>query len=266
VKLELVHYAETADNSGQPLLLVHGAYHGAWCWEYWIKWFGERGRSVTALSLRGHGKSDGREALHDFGLQDYLEDVIATARDIAAESYGQRPILVGHSMGGAIAQLAIAECPAFFSGAVLLASLPPDSIRLRELLPLLLDFRSRRTTKKLMASQVVQPEEVLALDFFDGRISREQAVRYARLLQPESSRALREMMSFRAPQAPASLPILVLGSSRDALFGRSALVRTARHFGADLRILEEGCHDAMLDHIWQQYATALDTWLLVNQL
>ena len=39
-----------------PLLFVHGAWHGAWCWdEHFLDFFAAHGYAAHALSLRGHG-------------------------------------------------------------------------------------------------------------------------------------------------------------------------------------------------------------------
>ena len=44
-----------------PLLFIHGGYCDAWCWEpYFLPWFAARGYPAHALSLRGHGASDGK--------------------------------------------------------------------------------------------------------------------------------------------------------------------------------------------------------------
>ena len=37
-----------------PLLLIHGASHGAWCWELWMRELPGHGRHSQALSRRGH--------------------------------------------------------------------------------------------------------------------------------------------------------------------------------------------------------------------
>lgn len=261
MKLETVHRRAANDSGKTPILFVHGANHGAWCWEYWADWFADRGRDVTALSLRGHGESEGREAIHSFELNDYCDDLLKTARE-----FGRRPIVVGHSMGGAVTQLAIAANPALFSAAVLLASLPHNSLRPRELLSLLLNFPHLRSMKRLSRGETLSPQEVLALSFFERRISLEQAKRYALLLQPESRHAVRELAAFRAPPVASALPMLVLGSSRDRFFGRAALQRTALHYGADLEIRDEGCHDLMVDQDWPVFAEKLDTWLTRKSL
>ena len=46
--------AASAD-SRPPVLLVHGAYHGAWCWDGWVERLDAEGWAVHALDLRGHG-------------------------------------------------------------------------------------------------------------------------------------------------------------------------------------------------------------------
>src|SRR5438270_5016891 len=87
-------------NAGSPLLVVHGGYCDAWCWEpYFLPWFAERGYAAYALSLRGHGTSGGREMLFAAGLDDYEADVEHVAGNLAAP-----PVLIGHSMGAAVVE------------------------------------------------------------------------------------------------------------------------------------------------------------------
>jgi pimeloyl-ACP methyl ester carboxylesterase len=46
-----------------PILFVHGAWHGAWCWENFLPYFADRGYGAYAVSLRGHGASQGRDRI-----------------------------------------------------------------------------------------------------------------------------------------------------------------------------------------------------------
>ena len=62
--------------AGSPVLFVHGGYCDAWCWDAkFLPWFARHGYSAHALSLRGHGTSDGRDLLWHTGLDDYAADV-----------------------------------------------------------------------------------------------------------------------------------------------------------------------------------------------
>src|SRR6476661_688640 len=58
MKLELITRTPAGTAYPTPILFVHGAWHGAWCWEeHFLDFFAERGHRVAALDLRGHGAS-----------------------------------------------------------------------------------------------------------------------------------------------------------------------------------------------------------------
>lgn len=73
------------------LILVHGAMHGAWCWERIIPPLRDAGHRVTAVDLPG---SDGT-APADVELRSYTRVVVE-----ALEAMSGPALLVGHSMGG----------------------------------------------------------------------------------------------------------------------------------------------------------------------
>lgn len=78
----------------QPLIvLVHGAWHGAWCWAALQNELDRRGIASLAVDLPGHGASV--LPLGDLhGDADHVVDVVtALARPV---------VLVGHSYGGAV--------------------------------------------------------------------------------------------------------------------------------------------------------------------
>ena len=83
--------------AGPPLLLVHGATHGAWCWELWQEKLPELGWETHALSLRNH--PDSYPVVEEtfrttLKVADYADDVAAVANQLAAPC-----VVVGHSMG-----------------------------------------------------------------------------------------------------------------------------------------------------------------------
>ena len=79
-------------------VLVHGAWHGAWCWEKVVPLLEEASHAVVVPDLPGHGGDD--TPISQLSMQDYADRVIR-AVDEAAE-----PVtLVGHSMGGIVASL-----------------------------------------------------------------------------------------------------------------------------------------------------------------
>ncbi|WP_220348217.1 alpha/beta hydrolase [Alkalilimnicola ehrlichii] len=99
-QLEVLEHHPERPVSDTPLLFVHGAYAGAWCWDaHFLPYFARRGYHAYALSLRGHGESAGHESLHSAGISDYVQDVASVV-----ERFDSPPILVGHSMGGMVVQ------------------------------------------------------------------------------------------------------------------------------------------------------------------
>lgn len=76
-------------------LLIHGAWHGAWCWNKIIPLLEKQGHKVIAPELPGHGKD--KTPVADVSLKSYT-DCVCGILDSLEESV----ILVGHSMGGFI--------------------------------------------------------------------------------------------------------------------------------------------------------------------
>jgi pimeloyl-ACP methyl ester carboxylesterase len=75
------------------VVLVHGAWHGAWCWDRVVPLVQERGLQVVAVDLPGHGDDAG--ALAD------LHGDAQRVRDVLDAGAGP-VVLVGHSYGGAV--------------------------------------------------------------------------------------------------------------------------------------------------------------------
>src|ERR1700722_19556942 len=116
--LEVIDKAPQGESDKPPLLFVHGAWHGAWCWdEHFLDFFADKGYRSVALSLRGHGKSTAPKSMRLCSIADFVDDV-----DSVARSLPEPPVVVGHSLGGFVVQkyLESHEAPA----AVLLASVP----------------------------------------------------------------------------------------------------------------------------------------------
>ena len=101
-------------SSGAHFVLVHGAYHGAWCW-YKIRCLLEcAGHKVSCLDLRASG-IDLSDANTVFKFQEYnqpLDDVLSGLGE------GEKVILVGHSAGGLNLTAALYKYPHKIQAAV----------------------------------------------------------------------------------------------------------------------------------------------------
>src|ERR1700757_3489336 len=92
-----LHYLDWGGDSGRTIVLCHGGSAHAQWWDYLAPLLTPYGR-VVALDFRGHGRSQWAVP-PNYGPPAYMEDTRALI-----ENLGQRVILVGHSMGGAVAQ------------------------------------------------------------------------------------------------------------------------------------------------------------------
>jgi pimeloyl-ACP methyl ester carboxylesterase len=99
-------------------VLVHGAYHGAWCWERLIPLLTARGAEVTAPDLPGHGGD--KTPSTDLSLTLYADRIADVVRA------ANHPVtLVGHSMAGAVIAEAAERVPDLLSRLVYLTAYMP---------------------------------------------------------------------------------------------------------------------------------------------
>lgn len=104
-----------AGEGGRPVLLVHGFTANRGEVAGVMAGLAEHGWHSVAPDLRGHGRSD-----HPTGAEAYSFDILAADVLALADGLGwDRFALVGHSMGGAVAQLIALDRPERLTGLVL---------------------------------------------------------------------------------------------------------------------------------------------------
>lgn len=87
----------------KQIILIHGAWHGGWCWDGVIKALEKKGYTATAPTMPGHHKTDDRSKIC---LNDYIEKIKAAVKESSAPV-----ILVGHSSAGFLIQSVAADMP-----------------------------------------------------------------------------------------------------------------------------------------------------------
>ena len=76
-------------------VLIHGAWHGGWCWEKVVPLLQKQGHTAVAPDLPAQGKD--KTPIAEVSLQSYADRVC----DIL-DAQPEPAILVGHSMGGMV--------------------------------------------------------------------------------------------------------------------------------------------------------------------
>ena len=254
--LEVIDKGSATPSHPAPLLFVHGAYHGAWCWdEYFLDFFADKGYHALAISLRGHGGSPSPRPLRFCTLEDYVDDVRSVVADLPV-----KPVLVGHSMGGFIVQkyLQRDDAPA----AVLMA---PTSVQ-----------GSRAFTNRIMRQHpwlalrdgitgnmvngINTPTAARRL-FYSNATAESDVVRYAAKLCNESQRVAYDALRPIAHPERVTTPVLALGAQLDAVNTLAEMTATAKAYGLDAEVFPDMGHNMMLEPGWAAVAERIHTWL-----
>lgn len=250
VERELVEVSpDVPDAAKPPLLFVHGAWHGAWCWqEHWMPAAAERGWRSYAVSLRGHGGSARPERFDLTTIRHYQHDVLRAITELP-----EPPVLVGHSMGGLVIQGVLERYRSAPAG-VLLASVPPRHGV--EMLPALLRH-DRKLLIQALAGREIDPGP---RTLFGPATDPDEREAYLDRLGSESWLATQQLLLPRRVPDIRS-PMLVLGGEHDRVQRPHAVVRTATTFGTRARIFRGMGHELMLEPGWQDVLSLTLDWL-----
>lgn len=232
------------------LLFVHGASCDARVWRQGFQqYFEKQGWKCESMHLPGHGGEVLDPNLHDLGLDDYAEAIHQLTSSMSVP-----PVIIGHSMGGYLAQRHVLEGRKS-AGIVLLASVPPQGMAWEMLHfmmhhPMLalrmevtpgvggLEDRLVRAREMLMTQNT--PNEIVAM--------------VADILQPESARALRDMGLYTLPQKKISVPIMVAVGDKDQLIRAESGDAMAQDYGVKAYHYPHMAHMLQMEQGWDKLA------------
>ena len=250
-RCEIVHAGPDRDDGRPPLLLVHGVRHAAWCWERWQSKLAERGWRSAALSLRGHGASEG--ALRGATLRAYVDDVVDAAARLSAA-----PVLVGHSMGGILVQRAVQRTPV--RGLALVAPAPAHGGPGFALTAL------RRNPRAILPVFAGRPINFSRADLLSADVPDAEADAVVGRLCPESALAQFQITAPRRPLPRAGCPVLVLATPDDRVIPAAYVARTAAVQGVEVDWFPGLAHDVMLEPGGDAALARLEQWLEADVL
>jgi len=193
-------------------VLVHGAWHGSWCWEKVVPLLEQAGHQVEAFDLPGHGQD--KTPIREITLAAYTNRVCEIL-----DAQADPVILVGHSLGGIVITQAAEERPAKIQRLVYLAAFLPQSGETSR------QFAQMDSDSLLLPNVIVNREQGYQTfkegaplkDIFYGDCSQEDVARAISLLVPQAL-------------APGGTPVRI----------------TAEHFGRVPRIYIECLRDRAL--------------------
>jgi pimeloyl-ACP methyl ester carboxylesterase len=233
------------------ILFIHGAFTRGARWRAWVRYFTAAGYRCVAPSLPGHDPSD-PAALADLTFADYVTAV----GDIAA-TFAMPPIVVGHSMGGLIAQHVAARraCAAL----VLVSSTPPWRARgTRHTLPYLWSY-----ALPVLAGRPIHASHAAARNLVLHDLTAAEQREMAPYFAYESGKAYRTVVlgRGRVDAAAVRCPVLCLNGAEDRLLARSVGGRLARFYGADHLVFANRGHSLVAASLLATVAAPVRAWL-----
>lgn len=254
----------------ESILMIHGMWGGSWCWENYRTFFEQRGYRCHTPTLRHHDVSPLDTPSTELGrlsLRDYADDL-----ETYLHHMDEPPIIMGHSMGGLLAQMLGAR--GLGKRLVLLTPASPAGINaltysvVRSFWGILTKWGFWRTPHRISfkaASYAMM-----------HRLSLEQRRReYARLVF-ESGRAAAEIGFWlldlggasRVNAAAVTCPVLVVGAAEDRITPVAVTRKIAQKYAnvSTYREVAGHAHWVIGETGWEDIAETVHRWLAEEAL
>jgi len=217
-------------------VLIHGAWHGGWCWDGVIKELEKAGHTAEAPTLPGHSPKDDRSKI---AFDDYVNKIVSVLKQQTAPA-----VLVGHSSAGFLLQAAAPKAADKIAQLIFLnAFILPNGKRQFDLVP---PEASQGMTAAANASpdkSVPVMEDFVRNMLMAGEPSEKQSALIGRLVpQPlalfTTPVSTKEFESLNVPKA-------VVFCKGDASLPPGAYLGMAQGLGKHRLVEIEGSHEAL---------------------
>jgi pimeloyl-ACP methyl ester carboxylesterase len=260
-----------------PVLFIHGLWLHASSWDSWVEVFSQAGYDASAPGWPGDPATVAEAREHADDIADHgIDDVVAHFAEVIAK-LPAKPILIGHSFGGMIAQRLLGEDLAAAAVAIDAAQikgvLPLPLSALRATLPVFKNPANKHRAVSLTAEQ-------FRFAFGNAIPEAESDELFARWAIPAPGKPLFEAAAANFnPHSPAKVdvdnagrgPLLLIMGGKDHTVPEAitkSTLKQYRHSDAVTEILEfpDRAHSLTIDHGWGDVAAAALTWLKAQGL
>ena len=235
-----------------PILFIHGILGGPWYFEQYQRFFADRGYPSFALSLRGRPGSRPVADIGRVALEDFVADALEVARSM------KRPIIVGHSMGGLLAQRLAEE--GVSDTVVLLSSAPPRGISLATPRLVLKQLKHLPTLLRLspLRSSRGDSDDLI----FNCMPPGMRAELHAQLL-PDSSLAARQISlgTVAVDESRVKCAMLVAAGLEDRFVAPRIARQLAVKYGAPCWQYPRNAHFLPMEPGWERIAADVESWI-----
>lgn len=249
----------------QTIVMIHGMWGGGWCWDHYKTHFEKRGYHCITPTLRYHDVDPNDEPdphLGTISLTEYADDLEKIIRKLDAPV-----ILMGHSMGGLLAQILASRNLA--DALVLLTPASPYGIM--ALTPSVVrSFWSTLTTWGFWRKPGRPTFKEASYSTFGKFPAEKQKEQFNRFVY-ESGRAAYEIgfwyldskKASRVDESKVTCPVLIIGGTDDKLTPASVVRKVADKYKAVAVYKEFANHGHWVigEPDWQEIAAYTSDWL-----
>jgi pimeloyl-ACP methyl ester carboxylesterase len=256
--IERITYIPKERRFDTPIFMQHGMWHGAWCWKQWQELFAQWGWESHAISLPGHAGSPAKRPVPLCTLDYYLKFL---KQEVAR--LGKPPILMGHSMGGALAQWYLKYVGDDLPAAVLVAPWESHSAVRGYPRWVKFDFPGLLLATITCSARpfIRTPQQAAKMLLSKGAIYTPEE--FHAQLSPESLWVMvQHNPPFWVPPNRVKTPLLWLAGELDATISVEAERRSAAYYRADFILVKDAAHDIMLEHNYRETAGNIHNWLM----
>lgn len=248
-------------NLKPDIIFIHGMWSRHTVWRDWEAAFRARGFNCLTPDLPGHAEHGSDTLLAGATLDSYVEAIVELARG------SKRPVLIGHSLGGLIGQLAAQRLD--LAGLVLVNSAAPAQIF--PLRPSMLPGLARHFAKWALWKKSFRLSTWEADYLVFNRVPPLERADCHKLLIAESGKvayevgfgALNLAHTNRVSKERIDCPMLALAGGRDRIIPRSVSRGMARWYGSrlDYREYPEQGHWLLGEPGWEGHTARIMDWI-----
>lgn len=242
------------------VVMAHGAFCGGWAFERFRAPFEALGWRVETPDLPGHAEGTPASHVAHKSMSDYARALAMFCADLP-----ERPILIGHSMGGLVCQMAAARVRP--EAMVLIAPSSPWGVSGSSM-----EEAITATAVGMidpMLTGYIAPDRSLMRTHSLDRMDKEGRDTIVARLRPESSRAVREVLNWwldpfmTTSVGPGRLaaPTLFIAGQRDVVHPPVTVQAAAGRVGAAFRLMPGMSHWMIGEPGWEAVADAAIAWI-----
>ncbi|HEY3312918.1 MAG TPA: alpha/beta hydrolase [Anaerolineales bacterium] len=204
----------------RTIVFIHGMYMTPLCWEQWVDYFQQKGFECVAPAWPGRDKpvSELRESQPDPQLGKLTLSAVVEAMAGSTKSLKEKPILIGHSMGGLVVQLLLQGNLA--AAGVAIDSAPPMGVFTTEWSFLNSNW-PHITPFVSLDSPIEMTFDRFQYTFVNTLPFEEQREAYKKYVVPESRRVPRESLTAAIDFKKSHPPLLLVAGAEDHIIPAS---------------------------------------------